>query len=81
MDNAGNKYLAMGYRQMTGAGTGIQYQPEVSGDKLNWYSDNTSVLGVSTTSLNSQFNWVVVQDATPITPANPRFIRLTVIQN
>lgn len=81
MDDSGNKYLAMGYKQRSGAGSSLQYVPEVSGDKQTWYSDSTHVVSVSTTSVDTQFNWVIVRDTVVLTPTTPRFIRLTVIEN
>ena len=81
MDDRGNKYLAMGFKQRTAAGLGLQYLPEVSGDKQTWYSDASHVTGLSVTSMDTQFNWVTVRDTTPITSSSPRFIRLTVISN
>lgn len=81
MDIAGTKYLAMGFKQRTTAGLPLQYVPQVSGDKQTWFSDSSSVVAVSTTSVDSQFNWVTVRDNVPLSPTAPRFIRLTVIQN
>lgn len=80
-DVSGTKYLAMGFKERTAAGLGLQYLPEVSGDKQTWSSDSAHVLTLSTTPVDAQFNWVTVQDKTPITPSSPRFIRLTVISN
>jgi hypothetical protein len=81
MDDSGNKYLALGFKERTAAGLGLQYLPEVSGDKQTWYSDNTHVLGVSVSPVDTQFNWVIVRDTVPLTPTSPRFIRLTVLDN
>jgi hypothetical protein len=81
MDIAGNNYLALGYRQRTTAGLPLAYTPEVSGDKQAWYSDASHVLGLATTSIDAQFNWITVRDTTPLSPSTPRFIRLTVTQN
>jgi len=81
LDDSGNKYLAMGYKQRLTAGLNLLYQPEVSGDKQTWYSDNSHIVSLSSTAVDSQFNWVVVRDTIPLTPTTPRFIRLTVIQN
>lgn len=81
MDVNGGKYLALGYRQRIAAGLSLQYVPEVSGDKQTWNSDTPYVLGLATTSVDAQFNWVTVRDTVPLTPSTPRFIRLTVIEN
>ena len=81
MDVSGSKYLALGFRQRTAAGLGLQYLPEVSADKTTWYSDASHVSAVATTSIDSQFNYVTVRDTVPLTPSTPRFIRLTVIEN
>jgi hypothetical protein len=76
----GNHYLAMKFKRRTNAAAlHLQYLPEVTGDKLTWYSDNTHVLNVSVTPLDAQFDWVIVRDTTPITPAAARFIRLHII--
>jgi hypothetical protein len=81
MQDSGNKYLAMGFRQRIAAGLPLQYQPEVSGDKQTWYSDAAHIFGVSLTPVDAQFNLVTVRDMVPLTPTTPRFIRLTIIEN
>ena len=81
MEDSGNKYLAMGFKQRTAAGLALQYLPEVSADKQTWYSDNSHVSNLSVTSVNAQFNWVTVRDTVPLTQTTPRFIRLTVVEN
>ena len=81
MTDAGNQYLALGFKQRTTAGLPLQYVPEVSGDKLSWSSGAPNILPVSATPLDAQFNWMVVRDTVPLTPTAPRFIRLTVIEN
>lgn len=81
MQDSGNNYLALGYKQRIVPGLPLQYQPEVSGDKQTWSSDASHVLGVSVTAVDALFNWVTVRDTAPITPTTPRFIRLTVIEN
>jgi hypothetical protein len=79
-DNNGNRYLAMQFkRRVNAAALQLQYLPEVSADKLNWYSDNANVLQVSVVPFDSEFDWVTVRDMTPITPAQARFIRLDII--
>lgn len=75
-----NHYLAMQYKRRTDAADlALQYLPEVSADKLTWYSDNAHVLALSVTPLNNSFDWVTVRDTTPITAAAARFIRLHVL--
>jgi hypothetical protein len=58
----------------------LQYIPEVSSDKLNWSSGAGVVQLVSTVPLNATFETVSVQDLTPISPGNPRFIRLRIVK-
>ena len=81
MTDSGSKYLALGFKQRIAAGLPLQYVPEVSGDKQTWYSDDSHVLSVNVTAIDSQFNYVTVRDTVPLTPTTPRFIRLTVIEN
>jgi len=77
---SGNAYLVMQYRWRTNAvALQLQYLPEVSADKLTWYSDSTHVLGLSVAPLDSQFSLITVRDTTPITSAASRFIRLRVV--
>src|SRR5262249_49944699 len=74
-----NFYLAMQYKWRTNAAAlQLQYLPEVSADKLTWYSDGAHVLRVVVTPLDTQFSLVTVQDATPISPSASRYIRLRV---
>jgi hypothetical protein len=77
---SGNPYLTMKFKCRTNAtALSLQYLPQVSGDKVTWYSDNTHVLSTSVTPLDTQFNWVTVRDTTPIIPTAPRFMSLHVI--
>ena len=77
---SGSPCLAMKFKCRTNAtALSLQYLPQVSGDKVTWYSDNTHVLSTSITPLDAQFNWITVRDATPITPTAPRFMSLKVI--
>ena len=78
--DGGNRYLAMQFnRRVNAAALQLQYLPEVSADKAAWLSDNSNVLELMVTPLNSEFETVIVRDLTPITPAAVRFIRLHVI--
>jgi hypothetical protein len=78
--DSGSHYLAMTYKRRTNAeALGLQYLPEVSYDKVNWYSDASHVLGVSVSSVDSQFDSVTIRDTTPILSSAARFIRLHVI--
>jgi hypothetical protein len=66
-------------RKMFG-GIFMQYIPEVSADGQIWYSDAAHVQEVSTTSLDDQFDLVVVQDQFPTSASTPRFFRLRVLE-
>src|SRR5262249_31196634 len=57
----------------------LQYLPEVSADKLAWFSDDSHVLTLSVDPFDTMFDWVTVRDTTPITPEMARFIRLHII--
>jgi len=59
----------------------IQYIPEVSSDRTNWFTDSSHVAQVSVTSADTEFNWVTAQDLTPVTPSAPQFIRLRICYN
>jgi hypothetical protein len=79
-DNLGNRYLAMQYKSRNDVTAAqLRYAPEVSADKLTWYSDWKDVVVINVTAADSTFNWVTVRDATPITPAEARFMRLHVL--
>jgi len=78
--NNGIRYLAMKFkRRVNAAALQLQYIPEVSADKVNWFSDAGNVLEVSVTPADAAFDWVTVNDLTPITPEAARFIHLRVI--
>jgi hypothetical protein len=78
--NSGNHYLAMKYaRRSNAAALGLQYLPEVSADQVSWASDPAHVLTLSVQPLDSEFDWVTVQDQTPIIPSMARFIRLHIV--
>jgi hypothetical protein len=78
--DGGNHYLTMKFsRRANAAALHLQYLPEVSADKLTWFSDASHVLGLSVSPLDAQFDWVTVRDTTPITTAQARFIRLHVV--
>jgi M6 family metalloprotease-like protein len=78
----GIRNLSLSFKRRKNAATlGLQYVPEVSGDRQTWFSDTLHVQEVSVQSLDAQFDWVTVIDLTPPDPTTPRFIRLGVIQN
>jgi len=75
----GSGYLELKYKQRVDAATRqLQYIPEVSGDKTNWFSDNAHLAQVSVTPIDAEFNWVTVQDLTPFSPSAPQLIRLRI---
>jgi hypothetical protein len=79
-EESGNHYLTMQYKaRVNAAALQLQYLPEVSADKITWYSDSAHVLGLSVTPADDQFNWVTIRDSAPITPTTARFIRLHVV--
>jgi uncharacterized repeat protein (TIGR03803 family) len=74
------RHLALQYkRRVDATALHLQYLPEVSADRTNWFSDNAHVLGVSVTPVDSEFDLVTVRDATPVSAAEPRFIRLRIV--
>ena len=80
--SGGNQFLTLQYKQrLSSPALPISYIPEVSADQLTWYSDAGHVGQISIVPIDSQFEWVTVQDLTPTTPAAPRFIRLRVGEN
>jgi len=76
----GAQYLTLTFKRRPNA-VWLQYIPEVSADKQTWYSDNAHIQEISVTPLNSQFDWVTVQDLTNLAAGVPRFIRLRVAEN
>lgn len=79
---AANQFLTMQFKRRTNATVlGLQYLPEVSADGQTWYSDPAHVQEVNATALDTQFDWVTVQDETPTTPTAARFFRLRVVEN
>jgi Fibronectin type III domain len=75
-----NAYLTMQYKwRSNSAALQLQYFPEVSADKLTWYSDSTDLALMSVTPIDAQFSWVTVQDTTPINPWASRYARLRVV--
>ena len=79
-EDSGNHYLAMKFKRRTNADAlQLQYLPEVSADKVSWYSDSNNTLSLSVVSLDSEFDWVTIRDQTPIIPSAARFIRLHII--
>jgi hypothetical protein len=57
----------------------LEYVPEVSADKVNWYSDSLHVQLISSTNVDDHFDSVAMKDATPVTIAAPRFFRLRIV--
>jgi Leucine-rich repeat (LRR) protein len=57
----------------------LEYVPEVSADKVNWYADSAHVQLVSSTNVDDQFDSVAMKDATPVTIFAPRFFRLRIV--
>jgi uncharacterized repeat protein (TIGR03803 family) len=79
---SGSRFLELQYkRRVDAAALQLQYMPEVSGDRINWVSDNAHVLGVSVTPVDSEFDLVTVRDTTPVSAGAPRFIRLRVVSS
>jgi hypothetical protein len=80
IESAGNKYLVLSYRHRVSEPL-LQYIVEVSPDKQAWNSGAGVVVELSRTPLGGGFETVTQQDLVPVTPANPRFIRLTIVKN
>ncbi len=76
------QFLTMNFKRRHNAATlGLQYLPEVSADGQTWYADSTHVIEIDSTALDSEFDWVTVQDSTPEDASSPRFFRLRIVQN
>jgi hypothetical protein len=81
-NTAGNTYLVLRFkRRHDTTAFPLLYVPEVSGDAVNWFSDNSHVTQISVVAFDAQFDWVTVQDTTPVTGTVPRFMRLRVAEN
>jgi hypothetical protein len=79
-EDLGNHYLSLQFnRRLDSGGLALQYVPEVSTDKQNWFPDGAHVLAVTQKPADSLFDLVTVRDLTPITAAAARFMRLRVI--
>jgi len=76
----GKKYLTITFRQLKNAAF-LQYLPQVSGDKQDWWGGSGAVQLLSATDLDAQTQLVTYQDLTPVDPQTPRFMRLKVIRN
>jgi hypothetical protein len=59
----------------------VQYQPEVSSDKITWLSGPDAVVEMGWQDRGAQFELVTFQDLTKVEPAVIRFIRLKVTRN
>ncbi|HTL54065.1 MAG TPA: YDG domain-containing protein, partial [Candidatus Limnocylindrales bacterium] len=78
--DTGSHYLEMSFRRnKNAAAMGLQYSPQVSGDKQTWFSDNSHVSELSVVPFDSQFDLVTVRALSPITTLAPRFARLIVV--
>lgn len=72
-------YLTMQYKSRVNAAMlQLNYVPEVSADNGTWFSDGSHVQIMSVAPLDTEFNWVTVQDTTPLSPKASRFMRLRV---
>jgi hypothetical protein len=81
-NTAGNNYLVLKFkRRHDTTAFPLLYIPEVSSDGVTWFSDNAHVTQISVVAFDAQFDWVTVQDTTPITAAAPRFVRLRIAEN
>jgi hypothetical protein len=58
----------------------IQYVPEVSGDRITWYSDAAHIQQLGSTPFNDQFYWVTTVDLTPVKVGQARVFRLRVVR-
>lgn len=70
-------YLSIGYSKNALA-TGIDYVVEVSADLVNWDSNETNP--GATVMVLEDAGSAIVRDATPISDANRRFIRLRIVE-
>jgi hypothetical protein len=59
----------------------LVFSPEVSAERATWSGGAGAVEEISRTSIDAQFDEVVVQDRTPATLGAPRYIRLRVTRN
>lgn len=78
--SGGAQFQSMAFKRRRLA-PGLQYIPETSADGRIWNSDPAHIQQLSVTPLDDQFDWVVVQDAMPVSPGAPRFMRLRVRYN
>lgn len=76
---SGGDFLSMQFkRRKSSPGLPLLYTPEVSSDRVSWFSDASNVGTPVVTPLDSVFDWVTVTDQVATVPAAPRFIRLRV---
>jgi len=73
----GNAYLTLKYTQVNTA-VDLTYTPQVSSDLQTWYSGATYIGPVSSVATSSSTQSIVVQDLTPTSGTNRRFMRLMV---
>jgi hypothetical protein len=75
----GQQYVAMGFkRRKSSPGLVLQYIPETTGNSQAWSS--ASVVQLSVTPIDADFDWVVVRDTIPTTVYTTRGIRLRVVE-
>ena len=74
------KHLILTFRRRKNV-PGLQSIVEVSSDKQTWYSDSAHVQLIGITPLNDQFDWITMEDLSPLTSSAPRFIRLRAVMN
>jgi hypothetical protein len=80
--SSGNRYASIQFkRRKLNGGISIQYVPEVSGDRQTWFSDGSHIIEINVSTLDAQFDWVIVRDLTPSSSSIPRYIRLRVVEN
>jgi hypothetical protein len=58
----------------------VQYQPEVSSDKVTWYSGPGVLAEIGRQDRDNEFEVVTFQDLTSIEPTRTRFIRLKIVR-
>ncbi len=76
----GDNYIEIQFRERI-TPVRIQYIPEVSGDRFNWFSDSAHLEQIGVTAIDNQLSWVTVMDLTPVTVTSPRSFRLRITTN
>jgi hypothetical protein len=81
-NSGGIQYVSMQFkRRHDTTSLPITYFPEVSADRVTWFSDGAHVTQVNVVPFDAQFDVVTVQDSTPLNGTGPRFMRLRVVEN